>query len=349
MKRTISACMCFAFTTCLFWTPSAVAQNELVIEPGALRRSIVISDVIKAGGMSGSQIGFGIANPKVDLHIVSSDTPTIRLHQNANTGNPAQAWDLEGNETFFSIKTHFNNRRPFQIAAFAPNNSLIIHSDGNTAFGTGGNPFARITVKGTVGFQNGLSPLIFMFRSGTNGGSKRMVFAESPGFAQWGMAYKPSPNEEFVIQTNNNNELLRFPVSGSGGQIIAASGAHLTNGGVWQNASSRSYKQDIGELSAEDAIDAIKKMEPVTYRYKKDLESGLQVGFIAEDVPELIATPDRKSISSMDVVAVVTRVVKEQQKELKVQQGEIQQLQNDKEELVERLDALEQSILQMQK
>ncbi|MBC8391607.1 MAG: hypothetical protein H8E17_03440, partial [Deltaproteobacteria bacterium] len=37
-------------------------------------------------------------------------------------------------------------------------------------------------------------------------------------------------------------------------------------------------------------------------------------GFIAEDVPELVATKDRKGMSSMDVVAVLTRVVQEQQK-----------------------------------
>jgi len=38
------------------------------------------------------------------------------------------------------------------------------------------------------------------------------------------------------------------------------------------------------------------------------------VGFIAEDVPELLATKDRKGLSPMDIVAVLTRVVQEQQK-----------------------------------
>jgi len=35
------------------------------------------------------------------------------------------------------------------------------------------------------------------------------------------------------------------------------------------------------------------------------------VGFIAEDVPDLVATEDRKG---MDVVAVLTKVVQDQQK-----------------------------------
>jgi hypothetical protein len=39
----------------------------------------------------------------------------------------------------------------------------------------------------------------------------------------------------------------------------------------------------------------------------------LHLGFIPEDVPELVASSDRKGMSPMDVVAVLTRVVKEQQ------------------------------------
>jgi hypothetical protein len=35
------------------------------------------------------------------------------------------------------------------------------------------------------------------------------------------------------------------------------------------------------------------------------------VGFIAEDVPELVATKDRKGLSPMDIVAVLTKVVQD--------------------------------------
>ncbi len=51
-----------------------------------------------------------------------------------------------------------------------------------------------------------------------------------------------------------------------------------------------------------------------------------QLGFIAEDVPELVASSDRKGLAPMDVVAVLTKVVQEQQKTI--------------EELRARLDAL---------
>ena len=126
-------------------------------------------------------------------------------------------------------------------------------------------------------------------------------------------------------------------------------GARLTAAGVWTNASSRKNKKDIKDISPEDALKALNQLNPVTYVGKQDKSKELYAGFIAEDMPEIVATADHEGVAAIEVVAVVTRVVKEQQKELQKQQEEIQQLQNDKEELVERLEALEQSILQMQK
>ena len=40
------------------------------------------------------------------------------------------------------------------------------------------------------------------------------------------------------------------------------------------------------------------------------------VGFIAEEVPDIIATKDRKGVKTMDLVAVLTKVVQAQQKKI---------------------------------
>jgi len=63
----------------------------------------------------------------------------------------------------------------------------------------------------------------------------------------------------------------------------------------------------------------------VTYRYKLNDEDP-HVGFIAEEVPDLVATKDRKGLSAMEIVAVLTGVVKEQQKMIDNQQKEIEEL-----------------------
>jgi hypothetical protein len=44
------------------------------------------------------------------------------------------------------------------------------------------------------------------------------------------------------------------------------------------------------------------------------------VGFIAEDVPELVAMKDRKGLTPMDIVAVLTKVLQDQQKIVQRQQ-----------------------------
>jgi len=47
------------------------------------------------------------------------------------------------------------------------------------------------------------------------------------------------------------------------------------------------------------------------YNHSPDKQS---IGFIAEDVPDLVATENRRSLMPMDIVAVLTKVVQEQQK-----------------------------------
>jgi len=91
-----------------------------------------------------------------------------------------------------------------------------------------------------------------------------------------------------------------------------ASGAYVSSGGVWTNASSREYKTAVKQLTAEKAMDTLTQLKPVEFAYKADSQEK-HVGFIAEDAPELVASKDRKGMSSMDVVAVLTKVVQEQQ------------------------------------
>jgi hypothetical protein len=79
-------------------------------------------------------------------------------------------------------------------------------------------------------------------------------------------------------------------------------------------SSSRAFKENIAELDSQAALDALERLDPMTFTYKNDADSGQHVGFIAEDVPDLVARPGRKHLSAMDIVAVLTKVVQEQQK-----------------------------------
>ena len=122
------------------------------------------------------------------------------------------------------------------------------------------------------------------------------------------------PNGNVGIGTTNPTHLIHL-----------AGGAY-SDGDSWVNASSRELKENIQEVSAEDALQAVENLKPVAFNYKKGNKE-LHVGFIAEDVPELVATADRKGLGSMDIVAVLTKVVQEQQKtmqELQLKIGELE-------------------------
>lgn len=94
-----------------------------------------------------------------------------------------------------------------------------------------------------------------------------------------------------------------------------ANGAHVTAGGVWTNNSSRADKENIQELALEDALAALAELEPVRFSYRSERGEDY-VGFIAEDVPGLVATGNRDGLSTMDIVAVLTRVIQDQQRRI---------------------------------
>ncbi len=98
----------------------------------------------------------------------------------------------------------------------------------------------------------------------------------------------------------------------SDGSLVMNNGATCTAAGVWEDASSRELKKDFRSLSTEEALTTLQQLKPIEFRYKKD-DSDTHLGFVAEDVPQLVATKDRKHMSSMDVVALLTKVVQEQQ------------------------------------
>lgn len=103
---------------------------------------------------------------------------------------------------------------------------------------------------------------------------------------------------------------------------------------------SRTAKRDISELDAEEATAAVRRMRPVRFRYKASPQEE-QLGFIAEDVPDLVAVNDRQSVAPMDIAAVLTRVVQAQDITIRQQQQMIEKQQRQLEDVLARLQKLE--------
>lgn len=143
-------------------------------------------------------------------------------------------------------------------------------------------------------------------------------------------------NHPLLLLVNNR---WRFRLN-TNGSLIMANGATCTIGGVWTNASSRSLKENIQALSTGEAMDTLNKLIPVKYNYII-AKTDKHVGFIAEDVPDLVATADRKGLSPMDITAVLTRVVQEQQEMIREQQQLNREYKNIIADLLKRMVRLE--------
>ncbi|MEM8931101.1 MAG: hypothetical protein AAGE94_07990 [Acidobacteriota bacterium] len=106
---------------------STGAEIPVRIDAGAATDALRVS----SGGL-----GLGTATPMADLHIVSGDTPALRLDQDTSSGQMAQVWALEGDEDFFVVRDVTEATSPFKVGANAPDDSLVIDGDGEVGVGT---------------------------------------------------------------------------------------------------------------------------------------------------------------------------------------------------------------------
>ena len=186
-----------------------------------------------------------------------------------------------------------------------------------------------VSINGWLGITGPANTLLSLVTTSTTGGAGFEFTVPTGG--NW--YFKGTATNGFKIRdaANGIDVIYLQPKTGNVGlgtdtpayPLQMGSGAYVSTGGVWENASSREYKDNIKELSVAEAEAAVKELNPVTYTYKVD--AGEQhVGFIAEDVPDLVATKDRKGLSPMDIVAVLTKVVQEQQQVVQEQKQTIE-------------------------
>jgi hypothetical protein len=283
------------------------------IEAGAPANSLYVEDY--------GRIGLGTSTPVVELHIKDSDTPSIRLEQDSSGGWTAQTFDIAANESNFFIRDATNGSKlPFRIQPGTPSSTLCLKADGTVGMGTW-SPLGSLHIQTT-----GEKASVIMER--TDGATT--FFASKTDNANFGSAtnhpLRLVVNTAWKMQLNADNSLQM------------RSNAVCTSAGQWQDASSREYKENISELSVDDAAKALEELQPVRFNYKNDAAEEC-LGFIAEDVPDLVATQSRKTMSSMDVVAVLTRVVQEQQKLVREQQQAITELRKKVAELESKADS----------
>ena len=103
--------------------------------------------------------------------------------------------------------------------------------------------------------------------------------------------------------------------------------------------SSRERKENIKDLELKDAEETLHELNPVHFNYKSDTQH--QLGFIAEDVPDLVATESRKSLVPMSFIAVLTKVTQEHERKVEALEKTVAAQSDLIKAMAARLDALE--------
>lgn len=300
-------------------------------------------------------VGGDIENsPSFGFDTVRLKENNVRLHfeDSSATGSfPGNDWRItinssdNGGANYFSIDDATNNTVPFYIEASSPSNTLRIDSAGRIGIKQanpavdihvteGNTPTLRLHQDQSDGFSSHVWDVAanetnFFVRDVTN--SSSLPFRIRPGS-------KTNTDNTLVLQ-NNGNVII-------GGEQSGNAKLHVNGGGYFSGdvevGSSRDLKENIRELSLDEAVEALNNFDPVHFKYIE--ESTSRLGFIAEDVPDLVATKERKSIRPMDFVAVLTKVVKEHEKREKELTETVEKQEKRIEELMKRLEAVESSL-----
>lgn len=314
-------------------TGAFTVANGAIVSPDALERRPITNpyysdDVSAQGGVcAGADCTSAETYAFSPIKMKANNTRIKFEDTSTSAGFASTDWQLTANDSAsggankFVVEDLTAGTDPLVVEGATPNNALYLDSTGRVGLRTS-TPARDLTI--SVPVSAGI----------------RMEQSASP-FQAWDIVannnnfYVRDVNHEqdpFIIRTSapyyslvvDSTGRIGLGVSAPLYQIHHSSGARL-DAGNWVNASSRDVKQDIHELGAGPALDAFKALKPVTFAYKTN-PSEVQAGFIAEEVPDLVATADRKGLSSMDIVAVLTKVVQEQQQTIEEMRTRLERL-----------------------
>lgn len=317
------------------WLPAPAAIFASVLEfliPSAhAQQEVILSSLVVDGSAC---VGTDCANGEVfSFDTIRFKENNLRLHfddTSVSASFPSNDWRIiindsaNGGNNFFAIEDSNTGSLPFYLEAGAQSNALYVDANGRVGFGTatpatsletrfGSTPTLRFNQDGSQGF----TPQVWDI-----GGNEQGFFVSdvsgsltTPMFIAAGApsnALYVSNSGSVGIGTNNPTESLHVV----GNAIIS---------GNLELASSREIKHAIENLDLSDAVSALLDLQPVSYRYNH-LPDQTTLGFIAEDVPDLVASESRKSLKPMDIVAVLTKVVQEQQMQIQTLSEKVERL-----------------------
>lgn len=208
------------------------------------------------------------------------------------------------------IATGLDFNSPGAVTFYPPDGAAWFHIDNGPA---GGRPTGRLRI--SHGVNPGTFELISILQTGNIG-----IGTTTPGTKLHIIGNR--------LRLENGNRIVDLRADGSAVDLqsqntdlcLNLNGLRVVTRNLWYDTlnrnSSREYKQDVAPYPPEEAAWLLPAITPVSFRYKADPTGQGQLGFIAEDLPEAVASADGRGVRIDNLLAVLVAVVRQQQQAL---------------------------------
>jgi hypothetical protein len=211
-------------------------------------------------------------------------------------------------------------------------NSIIIGGGNNIAsvqssciFGGGANAASGI-ISCIVGGSNNIASGVFSFiaggeyctASGQNSFAAGSLATASHNYSFCfadGTSTATDRNYQFKVGAAggvklriNNSETFEFYYTGTN-SLTHSSGAVLTTGGVWTDASSRELKIKIADIDPANMLKKVMKIKPDKWQYKSESANTQHIGLYAEDFYNEFKVGNDKGLGATDLCGVLWSAV----------------------------------------
>jgi len=277
---------------------------------------------------SNGNVGIGTATPASKLHIAGADMNNALLFENtsANPGRNYMLFKTQGTEQgYIGLGSGVSNN--MYISAYGASNNIFLVTNniarmtilpsGEVGIGTT-TPSQKLDVAGNIKITNQSGAVatpdkIDLGTSYSNGATRdqcKIYLYDAGGAQRYGFGIGASADIQYHSQEEHDfyvDNSKRFSVTGSGGA----------------NTSDRRLKRDILPLN-KYGLQQVMQLNPVTYIFKDDSANTPQVGFIAQEVQQIIpevvtgkegdlSKGESLGIVYGNLVPVLTKAIQEQQ------------------------------------
>ncbi len=256
--------------------------------------------------MASGNVGIGTRTPADKLDV----NGWVRLLSDSNPLRFTSSWNPTNDPGTSNYAEICNDTTRYK--------SLLIIGNKSGGEGRKVSVWDKLEVNGTLQVKGNFKATNAIVPSVGYGENNGIMFPKDPGGgsgdAAWIRYYSDTRRgggENMTLEIGISNDGNYNSIGGDRLRLYASGGVYID--GYFYYTSSKEFKENISGLPTQKAKEILEGLNPVTYNFKGDMER-TTMGFIAEEVPEAVAAHDKKAISPMEIMTVLTSVVKDQKK-----------------------------------